>query len=449
MALLGLKANASLRIKGNIFSDESIYQQPVLNIQTGVGLDPGASPTKGDRYIIEASGSLHANFGVITGVGDDDIVEYDGSSFVIVYDASVQGSGAKTFDKNSVKSYEYNGTAWSTAAHPDGGDGVTFNNGANRFDLDLVDANSGLEMTASDGSGELQLSSQGNGIAGGAGSLLSVDPATEVAGSRAAIYLGADGVGINLDNSTLDHSSSTLQVKDLGIVEGKIGAGAVTNGKLGADAVNGDKIADDSIGSEHIAAGAVDTLALGADAVDGTKIADNSIGNEHMLNDAINTDEIVNLAVTNAKLGADAVDGSKIADDSIGAEHILTGAVGSLEIAADAVNGDKIADDSIGAEHLGADSVDLQSLNHADTKLRSGALSDPFTASLTRTFTHNWNTSDVQVEIYDSVTGETCLVESIIRAANTIAITLNQTPDNDLRVLLKEVNATETVITVA
>lgn len=67
------------------------------------------------------------------------------------------------------------------------------------------------------------------------GLTLSVDPATEVAGSRAAVYVGADGVGIDLDNTSLDHSSSVLQVKDLGISTGKLAATSVTAAKLGAD----------------------------------------------------------------------------------------------------------------------------------------------------------------------------------------------------------------------
>jgi len=93
-------------------------------------------------------------------------------------------------------------------------------------------AGTGLE---DDGSDNLRLASQGNGIAGGAGSTLSADPATEVAGSRAAVYVGADGIGIELDNSTLDHSSSTLQVKALGIDSAQLAADSVTAAKLAAD----------------------------------------------------------------------------------------------------------------------------------------------------------------------------------------------------------------------
>lgn len=90
------------------------WDDPVLNIQTDNTLDPGGSPTTGDRYILEDSGNLHANFGSITGVGDDDIVEYDGADFVVVFDASAVGEGEAVYNENNNRMYVYNGTAWVT-----------------------------------------------------------------------------------------------------------------------------------------------------------------------------------------------------------------------------------------------------------------------------------------------------------------------------------------------
>lgn len=122
------------------------------------------------------------------------------------------------------------------------------------LDIEPADfAGTGLE---DDGADNLRLATQGDGIAGGGGTTLSVDPATEVAGSRAAVYVGADGVGIDLDNSTLEHSSSVLQVKDGGITEAKLSfnaavvssgagtpnSGAGTSGNIGdiyIDTTNG------------------------------------------------------------------------------------------------------------------------------------------------------------------------------------------------------------------
>jgi hypothetical protein len=97
------------------------WQNPVLDRQVDATLDPGVSPATGARYIIENSAALHANFGTITGVGDDDVVEYDGANFVVVYDASVEGEGSASWVEDEDQNYQYNGTAWvafgSTSNH--------------------------------------------------------------------------------------------------------------------------------------------------------------------------------------------------------------------------------------------------------------------------------------------------------------------------------------------
>ena len=171
---------------------------------------------------------------------------------------------------------------------------------------------------------------------------------------------------------------------------------------------------------------AVTTAKIAADAIDGTKIADDAVDNEHIAAGAVGTTELANLGVTTGKIAADAVDGTKIADNSIGNEHLLDDAVDSAELATDAVGDD--------------------ALDYAGTNLRSGALTDPFTAALTRTFTHNWSTTDVIVEVFDVTTGETCYVESVVRTANAVAITVNQTPTNSLRIVIREVNASQTTL---
>lgn len=438
MAFSSPKFNSDIRIYGNLFSTESAYQQPVLDIQVDATLDPGASPSIGDRYIIENSAALHANFGTISGIGDDDIVEYDGSNFIIAWDASAQGAGACAFDKDSSTKYCFNGSEWSTESHPGGGDGVTFNGAQNRFDLDLANTNPGLELTASDGTGELRLSTQGNGLAGGAGSLLSVDPATEVAGSRAQVYVGADGVGIDLDNSTLDHSSSTLQVKDAGISTAKLADDSVTAAKLNADTAG--------LGITQAAGGELDI-----------NVDDSTV--------EISTDtlQIKDAGVSSAKLADDSVTAAKLNADTAGLG--LTQAAGgeldinvddsTVEIATDTLQVKdagivtaKLADDAVTSAKIATDAVGDDAFDYASTKSRSGALTDPFTASLTRTFTHNWATTDVQVELIDTVTGETCY-GFVSRASNSVTVTLNQTPTNSLRILLKEIKADQTTITVS
>jgi hypothetical protein len=378
-----MKINGPLRVFGTIKSDESAWQQPVLDIQTDAVLDPGASPATGARYILTDVGALHANFGTITGVGDDDLVEFDGTDFQVIYDASATGEGAVAWDIDSSALYQFDGSAWGIAGHPGGGDGVTFNVGQNRFDLDLA-TTSGLELTAADGTGELRTSAQGNGIAGGAGAVLSVDPATEVAGSRAAVYVAADGVGVDVDNSTLTHASSTLQIKDSG----------VNTTQLATDAVETAKITD-----ANVTVAKIEVLA--------------------------EAELIVGNGSANSK-----VDTSSVGD-------ILSDETNGLTIKASAVDTTELADDA----------VTKAKLDHADTKLRSGSATDAF-ATTTKTFTHSWSTTDVQVEVFDVTTGETCYVDSVVRTSAAVIITVGEVPTNSLRVTIREVDPTETTLVV-
>lgn len=104
------------------------FQPDVLDIQIDATLDPGATPTTGDRYIISNSTALHANFGTIVGVSDNDIVEYDGVDFVVIYDVSVQGEGALVWDRDSNTWQRYDGTDWADfggLAGISAGDGLT------------------------------------------------------------------------------------------------------------------------------------------------------------------------------------------------------------------------------------------------------------------------------------------------------------------------------------
>lgn len=89
------------------------FQPDVDNIQSDATLDPGASPTEGVRYIVQDTGALHANFGAISGVGNNDIVEYRGSVFVVAYDVSAQGPGALVWDRASSTYQRWDGTGWA------------------------------------------------------------------------------------------------------------------------------------------------------------------------------------------------------------------------------------------------------------------------------------------------------------------------------------------------
>lgn len=72
-------------------------QADVISLQIDNTLDPSATPVTGDRYALNDVLNLNANFGTIAGVGNGDIVEYDGAEFVVSYDASVQNPNGGTF----------------------------------------------------------------------------------------------------------------------------------------------------------------------------------------------------------------------------------------------------------------------------------------------------------------------------------------------------------------
>lgn len=105
------------------------FQADVLDVQVDNTLDPGANPATGARYIIEDAGNLHANFGSIAGIGDDDIVQYDGDDFIVTFDASGHsGGGVLTWSIDDVTFYNYDGSSWSVfggLAGVTAGDGLT------------------------------------------------------------------------------------------------------------------------------------------------------------------------------------------------------------------------------------------------------------------------------------------------------------------------------------
>jgi len=88
------------------------WQESVIEIQTDGTTDPGASPTLGDRYILSDIASANINFGVILGVADNDIVEYDGTNFFIAFNVSDNTEGGATWVEDVNTFYVYNGTAW-------------------------------------------------------------------------------------------------------------------------------------------------------------------------------------------------------------------------------------------------------------------------------------------------------------------------------------------------
>jgi len=133
--------------------------------------------------------------------------------------------------------------------------------GGNIQPLNVVAAGAGVDIAAiagtgieADGSANLQLATQGNGLAGGGGSLLSVKRDTVTGATVAAVNVNSDGVGVLLDNATIVHASNTIQVAD-----GGIGATQLAAAVAGAGLTGGAGSALD--------VGAGDGISVAADAV--------------------------------------------------------------------------------------------------------------------------------------------------------------------------------------
>jgi len=111
--------------------------------------------------------------------------------------------------------------------------------------------------------------------------------------------LTADGAGLSakLDSAdgSLDVGASGLKVKDLGIVSGKIAAGAVVEAKL----------ADGAVTTAKIAGAAVTEGKLGDGAVATAKIADSAVTSAKIAAGAVVEAKIADGAVTYAKLASD------------------------------------------------------------------------------------------------------------------------------------------------
>lgn len=120
----------------------------------GVGLPAAAL---GQRYILESNtGTLNAAWGTIVGVGDNDIVEYDGTDWFVAYDVSAQGEGALVWDRDLNVFVRWDGVSWEEFG---GLAGVTAGAGliktGNVLDIEL-DTDAGLEFDVPGDAGKLR-----------------------------------------------------------------------------------------------------------------------------------------------------------------------------------------------------------------------------------------------------------------------------------------------------
>jgi hypothetical protein len=88
------------------------FQADVLAVQKDTSLIPSA-PVKGDRYVITAPSNLDIAFGTIEGLEAGDIVEFDGTKFVVSYDVSVAGDGILLFSQADNQYFKFIDGVWS------------------------------------------------------------------------------------------------------------------------------------------------------------------------------------------------------------------------------------------------------------------------------------------------------------------------------------------------
>ena len=269
-----MKFNANIDVLGRAKLRKHPFQENVLDIQTDATLDPGASPATGARYILTASASLHANFGSISGVGDNDIVEYNGSAFEVVWDASVNGEGAKCWDEDSNGFYSYNGTAWSSDASA--GDLASLSDtdisGPASGELLIYDGTNSWDNVAM--SGDVTIDNTGAATIGSG-----VVENDMLAGSIADGKLASDYVQTSeVDDTSIEFAGGTLNVKALGVTDAML-AGSISDGKLASDYIQTSEVDDSSI---EFAGGNLNVKALGitdamlAGSISFTKLADSA-----------------------------------------------------------------------------------------------------------------------------------------------------------------------------
>lgn len=196
------------------------WQEDVKGVQADATLDPG-TPVKGDRYIITDSAALHAGFGTIAGVGNGDIVEHDGTEFVVVFDVSAEGekaNGTLVWDNGTTTYKRFLSGAWGSF----GG-------------LSDINAGTGLEQIGNTinvkmGAGIVELPEDGVGID------LRAESGLALLDAGGAESTAADAkLTVKLDGNSLTKGANGLKIAAAGVGAAELAAAALGNGLVGGE----------------------------------------------------------------------------------------------------------------------------------------------------------------------------------------------------------------------
>ena len=106
--------------QSNVSTNAFFHLLDAANINfnvNGIQIDNTLVPvlTLDNKYIIKNASSLNASFGTITGLGNNDIVRYNGSEFELYLDVSNSKTdrGTFVFNISDSKNYVYTGSEWA------------------------------------------------------------------------------------------------------------------------------------------------------------------------------------------------------------------------------------------------------------------------------------------------------------------------------------------------
>ena len=237
-AIVGLPAavDATSPIrKGEYDADRAGFnwKQDVMGVQVDATLDPGATPTDGDAYIITDAAALHANFGTIdtdfagdtVTLEDNDIVTYDADlgAFIISFDYSAdpKADGAMAYNSVDTNNWRIVAGAWAPFYGLDSfvaGIGLVKN--GTTFDVNL---GAGISELPTDEVG-LDLKPDGG--------LALVDPTTgeDSVASNAV-------VGVKLNGGSLKVGAAGVAINEAGVGSAHIATDALGNGLQGGEGV--------------------------------------------------------------------------------------------------------------------------------------------------------------------------------------------------------------------